>query len=60
MSARTISILVPPVSGNPIAVVAPTRVREAVQKAGFNGLVEGVKVDFDVIDNRGKPRKICG
>jgi len=28
---------------------------KAVQKAGFNGLVEGAKVDFDVIDNRGKP-----
>jgi CspA family cold shock protein len=27
---------------------------KAVQKAGFNGLVEGAKVDFDVIDNRGK------
>jgi CspA family cold shock protein len=26
----------------------------AVQKAGFNGLVEGAKVDFDVVDNRGK------
>ena len=22
----------------------------AVQKAGFNGLVEGAKVDFDVVD----------
>jgi CspA family cold shock protein len=27
---------------------------KAVQKAGFNGLVEGAKVDFDVVDNRGK------
>jgi len=27
---------------------------KAVQKAGFNGLVEGAKVDFDVIDNRSK------
>ena len=27
---------------------------KAVQKAGFNGLVEGGKVDFDVVDNRGK------
>ena len=27
---------------------------KAVQKAGFSGLVEGAKVDFDVIDNRGK------
>ena len=27
---------------------------KAVQKAGFDGLVEGAKVDFDVIDNRGK------
>ena len=27
---------------------------KAVQKAGFNGLVEGAKVHFDVIDNRGK------
>ena len=26
----------------------------AVQKAGFNGLVEGAKVDFDVVENRGK------
>jgi cold shock protein len=25
-----------------------------VQKAGFNGLVEGAKVDFDVVENRGK------
>ena len=24
------------------------------RKAGFNGLVEGAKVDFDVVDNRGK------
>ena len=28
---------------------------KAVQKAGFSGLVEGVKVDFDIVDNRGKP-----
>ena len=27
---------------------------KAVQKTGFNGLVEGAKVDFDVVDNRGK------
>jgi cold shock protein len=27
---------------------------KAVQKAGFNGPVEGAKVDFDVVDNRGK------
>ena len=27
---------------------------KAVQKAGFSGLVEGVKVDFDIVDNRGK------
>jgi CspA family cold shock protein len=27
---------------------------KAVQKAGFNGLVEGAKVDFDFVDNRGK------
>ena len=27
---------------------------KAVQKAGFSGLVEGGKVDFDVVDNRGK------
>ena len=27
---------------------------KAVQKAGFSGLVEGAKVDFDVVDNRGK------
>jgi CspA family cold shock protein len=27
---------------------------KAVQKAGFIGLVEGVKVDFDIVDNRGK------
>ena len=27
---------------------------KAVLKAGFNGLVEGAKVDFDVVDNRGK------
>jgi cold shock protein len=27
---------------------------KAVQKAGFNGLVEGAKVDFDVVDRRGK------
>jgi cold shock protein len=26
----------------------------AVEKAGFSGLVEGVKVAFDVVDNRGK------
>jgi CspA family cold shock protein len=26
----------------------------AVQKAGFNGLVEGAKVDFDVVENRRK------
>jgi CspA family cold shock protein len=26
----------------------------AVQKAGFNGLVEGAKVEFDVVANRGK------
>jgi CspA family cold shock protein len=25
-----------------------------VQKAGFNSLVEGAKVDFDVVENRGK------
>ena len=30
---------------------------KAVHKVGFNGLVEGAKVDFDVVDNRGK-RKI--
>ena len=29
-------------------------VHRAVQKAGFNGLVEGAKLDFDVVDNRGK------
>jgi CspA family cold shock protein len=34
---------------------------KAVQKAGFNGLVEGAKVDFDVVDNRGQAsRGICG
>jgi len=27
---------------------------KAVHKVGFNGLVEGAKVDFDVVDNRGK------
>jgi CspA family cold shock protein len=27
---------------------------KAVHKAGFNGLIEGAKVDFDVVDNRGK------
>jgi CspA family cold shock protein len=27
---------------------------KAVQNAGFNGLVEGAKVDFDFVDNRGK------
>jgi CspA family cold shock protein len=27
---------------------------KAVQRAGFSGLVEGVKVDFDIVDNRGK------
>ncbi len=27
---------------------------KAVQKAGFNGLVEGAKVEFDVVDRRGK------
>ena len=27
---------------------------KAVQKAGFSGLVEGVKVDFDIVDNRAK------
>jgi CspA family cold shock protein len=27
---------------------------KAVQKTGFNGLVEGAKVDFDVVDNPGK------
>ena len=27
---------------------------KAVQKAGFNGLVEGAKVDFEVVDNRGR------
>jgi CspA family cold shock protein len=27
---------------------------KAVQRAGFNSLVEGAKVDFDVVDNRGK------
>ncbi len=27
---------------------------KAVQKAGFNGLVEGAKVDFDVVENRRK------
>jgi cold shock protein len=27
---------------------------KTVQRAGFTGLVEGVKVDFDVFDNRGK------
>ena len=26
----------------------------AVQKAGYSGLVEGAKVDFDVVNNRGK------
>jgi CspA family cold shock protein len=26
----------------------------AVQKADFNGLVEGAKVDFDIVDDRGK------
>ena len=33
----------------------------AVQKAGFNSLVEGAKVDFDVVDNRGKQAaETCG
>jgi CspA family cold shock protein len=27
---------------------------KAVQKAGFNGLVEGAKVTFDIVDNRGR------
>jgi cold shock protein len=27
---------------------------KAVQRAGYNGLVEGAKVDFDIVDNRGK------
>jgi CspA family cold shock protein len=26
----------------------------AVQKAGFDGLVEGAKVSFDIVPNRGK------
>ena len=26
----------------------------AVRKSGFNGLVEGAKVTFDIIPNRGK------
>ncbi len=29
--------------------------RDVPQGAGFNGLIEGAKVDFDVVDNRGKP-----
>jgi CspA family cold shock protein len=34
---------------------------KAVHKAGFNGLVEGAKVDFDVVDTAAsKQRKICG
>ena len=27
---------------------------KAIQKAGYNGLVKGAKVDFDIVDNRGK------
>jgi cold shock protein len=27
---------------------------KAVQRTGFSGLVEGAKVDFDIVDNRGK------
>jgi CspA family cold shock protein len=34
---------------------------KAVRKAGSNGLVQGGKVAFDVVEYRGKqPRKICG
>ena len=48
-AARGFGFIAPDDGGNDIFVHI-----KAVEKAGFSGLAEGAKVDFDVVDNRGK------
>jgi CspA family cold shock protein len=46
---RGFGFIVPDGGGNDVLVNI-----EAVEKAGYSGLVEGAKVTFDIIDNRGR------
>jgi CspA family cold shock protein len=46
---RGFGFIVPDDGGNDVFVHVTV-----VEKAGYSGLVEGVKVTFDIVDNRGK------